>query len=112
MYGGFIYYRSGIKQIVDVFNIIERIIYKKRQIGNNPHLFANPEGKLMPDFFFGFVDALKNFFLIACPEKAQVNSCKGKIGRNTHFGYRNQKPLQVVAGHKLKYFTEVFLQQA
>ena len=112
MYGGFIDYGSGIKQIVDIFNIIERIIYKKRQIGNNPHLFANPECQLMPDFLFSFVDTYKNFFLITCPEKAQVNSCKGKIGRNTHFSYRYQKPLQVVAGHKLKYFTKVFLQQA
>ena len=110
MYGGFIVYGSGFKQIVNVFDIIERIIYKKRQIRDNPHLFSDPECKLMSDFFFGFVDALKDFLFITRPEKAQIYPCKGKIGRNIHFGYRDQKPLQVIAGHKLKNFTKVFLQ--
>ena len=112
MYGWFNDCGSGFEQIVNIFDIIERIIYKKRQVRDNSHLFANPERKLMPDFLLGSVNALKNFLFITRPEKAQVNPCKGEIGRNTHFGYRDQKPLQVVAGHELKYFTKVFLQQA
>ena len=40
---------SFMEQLVYVINVIQTIVDKKIQLGNNPHIFSNSSSQLTPD---------------------------------------------------------------
>lgn len=96
---------THFQKVVDIFDIIERIVDDEIEFRYGPHLIMDPVAKFEPYFFLMSLYMLQKLLLFVFAKKAEINFSKKKIGRNVHFGNGNHISREVVPAHGLEYFT-------
>ena len=108
----FTLYLCGFEQAINILIIIERIVDKKIELRYGSYLVADPVPEFKPDFIPVLFYLTQKLLFFSFSEKAKVNFCKKKIGRNINLGYSDHIAGELITAHSLEYFSHILLYQS
>ena len=83
----------AFQQLVDVLDIVQRVVYEEAQFWNDAQLLAQTLAKVESHGLHVGIDILQQFLSTCGREDAQVDGSHTEVGTDAYVGHRDEHPV-------------------
>jgi hypothetical protein len=100
-----------VKQLLDLFDVVERVVEEKLELGNYPSLMTDLHSEELAYLFILLFDQVDDRLRIRGSENAEINLCDAEVRAYANIGDRNERLAVKIKPFALEKFSDLFLEE-